>query len=79
MEECVFYIGTVRLKETCSILTECNCFGCKFFKTEKQLDESRKAAEQRLSDKGLRRVKKRKPDGREYITTEKQLEVYDYD
>ena len=71
MNECVFYIGTVKLKETCSILTECNCVGCKFFKTEKTLDEGRKKAEQRLSDKGLRRVKKRKPDGGEYITAER--------
>lgn len=75
MGRCAFYIGKVRGKETCAVLTECNCFGCKFFKTDKELELSRFKANEILIKKGLRRVKKSKQGFGEYITTEKIKEA----
>lgn len=46
-----------------------NCYTCKFYKTEKELELSRKDAEERLRKKGLKRVTKKDSVGREYIST----------
>ena len=67
---CAFYLGIVKGKDKCSILTECKCLTCKFGKTETEFKKSREDAEKLLLSKGLKMVKKTRAGGGEYITTE---------
>ena len=67
---CAFYLGIVKGKDKCSILTECECLECTFGKTEIELKKSREDAEKLLLSRGLKKVKKTKPDGGEYVTVE---------
>lgn len=68
---CAFYLGIVKGKDKCSILTECKCLTCTFGKTETELKKSRENAEQLLLSRGLKKVKKTKPDGGGYVTVER--------
>lgn len=66
MSKCTFYVD----KKICAVLKTCECDNCKFKKTREELDEARKEAQQSLRSRGLKRVKKTKPNGGEYITVE---------
>lgn len=71
---CNFYNKTLGGKVECGALSEMQCAGCKFFKTEQQFNADLAAAEARLKSKGLRAVKKF--DGEKVImTTEKVSET----
>ena len=56
--KCKFYNITLSGKAECGALSEMQCAGCNFFKTEKQFNDDLEAAEARLKAKGLRAVKK---------------------
>ena len=55
----------------CRILTECECKGCKFKKSDTEIWEGMRKANETLKKKGLKKVRKVKPDGTLYVSVEK--------
>lgn len=54
----------------CNVLIERRCGKCKFRKSEQEFKQGLKDTQRRLCNMGLRKVMKRRDDGKFIITTE---------
>ena len=67
MNDCYFFRGVSGKTKVCSVLVKCECYGCHFYKTEKQYYQDLDEATEMLKNKGLIRTNKR-IDGKEVVT-----------